>query len=105
MGAIAALSGSVVDPEWFFSDPDPTFHTVSDPIPDPDPLWIFCNNLSSLPLFLSSSGSDQIRIHYTAGSSIIFIYSGMLEVRIILIRIGGTDMLLKVNYKTKTSFT
>jgi hypothetical protein len=30
-------SDSVVDPECFFSDPDPTFRRVSDPIPDPDP--------------------------------------------------------------------
>ncbi len=32
---------SVVDPEWFISDPipdpDPTFQRVPDPIPDPDP--------------------------------------------------------------------
>ncbi len=34
---IKCQKGSVVDPEWFFSDPDPTFHRVSDPIPDPDP--------------------------------------------------------------------
>ncbi len=30
---------SVVDPEWFISDPipDPAFQRVTDPIPDPDP--------------------------------------------------------------------
>ncbi len=42
---------SVVEPEWFFSDPipdpDPTFQRVSDlvpdpdPNPDPDPVWIW----------------------------------------------------------------
>jgi hypothetical protein len=39
LGSIPA--SSVVDPEWFFSDPipdpDPTFQRVPDPIPDPDP--------------------------------------------------------------------
>ncbi len=28
----------VVDPEWFFSDPDPTFREVSALTPDPDPV-------------------------------------------------------------------
>ncbi len=29
------LGNSVVDLEWF--SPDPTFHVVPDPVPDPDP--------------------------------------------------------------------
>ncbi len=29
--------GNVVDPEWFFSDPDPNFKMVSDPDPDKAP--------------------------------------------------------------------
>jgi hypothetical protein len=32
-----SLSSSVVDPECFFSDPDPTFQLVSDPYPVSDP--------------------------------------------------------------------
>ncbi len=35
------LNGSVADPEWFSSNPDPTFKDVSAPDPDPvsDPSW------------------------------------------------------------------
>ena len=29
---------SVVDPELFFSDPDPTFQDISDPDSDPNPI-------------------------------------------------------------------
>ncbi len=41
MQALILPISSVVDPEWFISDPipdpDPTFLRVPDPIPDPDP--------------------------------------------------------------------
>ncbi len=43
--SIYVIKSSVVDPEWFISDPypDPTFQTVSDrnpdPTPDPEPVW------------------------------------------------------------------
>ena len=30
--------GSVVDPKFFFSDPDPTFQEISDPNQDPSQL-------------------------------------------------------------------
>ncbi len=36
------LASSVVDPECFFSDPDPTFQLV----PDPDPVWILSDFFS-----------------------------------------------------------
>ena len=32
---IFVLSSSVVDPEYFYVDPDPTFHADADPAPDP----------------------------------------------------------------------
>ncbi len=32
------ILSSVVDPEWFFPDPYPTFQVVSDPYSDPDPV-------------------------------------------------------------------
>jgi hypothetical protein len=34
-------TGSVVDPDWFFSDPDPDPTFKMAPDPDPDPTWIF----------------------------------------------------------------
>jgi hypothetical protein len=43
--------GSFVDLELFFSDPDPTFHMVSDPDPVSDPSKVFfCIFIYVLPL-------------------------------------------------------
>jgi hypothetical protein len=40
MNEICAQEQCVVDKEWFFSGPDPTFQLVS------DPKWIFSNILN-----------------------------------------------------------
>ncbi len=66
------LLSSVVDPEWFFSDPipdpDPTFQRVSDPIPDPDPIWI-CRNLH---IYICICTHTHMHTHYCLYVTIIY---------------------------------
>ncbi len=62
---------SVVDPEWFFSDPDRTFQIVSDPEPDPvsDRKWTFANIFNiNLPFYyrlVSVLGCIHIMTRYS----------------------------------------
>jgi len=62
---------SVVDPEWFFSDPDRTFQIVSDPEPDPvsDRTWTFANIFNiNLPFYyrlVSMLGCIHMKTRYS----------------------------------------
>jgi hypothetical protein len=49
-----SFANSIVDPEWFFSAPDPTLKGVL--APDPDPAWIFYN------LWISASRELHVKI-------------------------------------------
>ncbi len=53
-------------PEWFFSDPNPTFQMVSDPYLDPDPVsdpTLFFSNILNINFTFVFPSCKCVRLH------------------------------------------